>query len=100
MYRSPFGPRARLVGRLNGPAARGMLIESLPSYPVSDGVFMVPRVIRSLPFGVNLRTVWLPSSVQYTLLSGPTVMPWVRYVNSPSPHEPRNLPFGSYMMIG
>ena len=29
-------------------------------------------------FGVNFRTVWLPSSVQYTLPSGPIVMPWVR----------------------
>jgi hypothetical protein len=45
---------------------------------VSDGLFIVPSVSSSLPCGVNFRTVWLPSSVQYTLPSGPIVMPWVR----------------------
>src|SRR5262249_59632277 len=50
--------------------------------------------------GVNWRTVWLPSSVAQMVPSSATEIPWVRYVNSPSPHERRKLPFSSYAMIG
>ena len=73
-------------------STRVMVMRFLPSYPVSDGVFITPRVMSSLPSGVNCRTVWLPSSVQKIVPLGPTEMPWVRAVNSPSPHERRKLP--------
>ena len=46
-----------------------------PTYPVSDGTPLVPRVSNSSPSGVNFLTVWLPSSTHQTAPSGPIVMP-------------------------
>ncbi len=65
MYRHPdklIMAMERLVPRLNGPAPRLMLSTVSPSYPVSEATFGVPRVSTSFPSGVNLRTMWFPSS--------------------------------------
>ena len=91
--RSPFGATARFVGRLKGGAPRTIVVRLDPSYPLSEGLpALSPSVNSSLPSGVNLRTEWPASSVQYTESSGPMVIPCVRIVNMPSPHDPTNVP--------
>src|SRR2546428_379469 len=61
---------------------------------------MVPRVIKSLPCGVNLRTVWLPSSEQYSVPSGATVIPCVSRGNWPWPLAPRRVEIALVVDVG
>ncbi len=83
---------------MNGPAERLILV-FLPSPPVSEGAFAVPRVIRSSPSGVNLRTVWSSRSEQKTNPSGETRTLWA-FVKTPSPQDARNSPSRSKTIIG
>ena len=43
--------------------------------PVSEGHPLLPSIATSFPSGVNFFTVWSRSSVQYTVSSGPIVIP-------------------------
>src|SRR5206468_11585415 len=92
---------ARFVGRLKGGAPRTIVVRFDPLYPLSDGFpAFSPSVSRSFPSGVNLRTECPASSVHQTESSGAIVMPCVRMVNMPSPHEPTKRPSRSYMCTG
>ena len=56
-------------------AAWRIVRKSMLVAPVSEGHPLLPSIPNGFPSGVNFFTVWSRSSVQYTVSSGPIVIP-------------------------
>ena len=85
---SPLGESAVCVQRWNGsPLMKGA---GLPGTPMVSSI---------LPAVEHLRTVWSPSSVQYSVSWLSMCRPCARW-NTPSPQERRKLPSRSNTIMG